>query len=143
MERWCPLTVKQSREWVLQPDYFPTWVGRWPLGKVGQEMGYKLLRLRIDSRKVDIWFLELDLQWRLLRRAAECCAGRQRDRQRAAPGGIEMRRAVPKRAAGLVAGGIILVDLSFKALVRVVLGRGSSYFTISSLQLDLRSWKLE
>ncbi|GKD81012.1 hypothetical protein Tco_1347851, partial [Tanacetum coccineum] len=29
------------------------------------------------------------------------------------------------------------------ALVRVVLGCGSSYFTISSLQLDLRAWKLD
>ncbi|GKF98111.1 hypothetical protein Tco_0296894, partial [Tanacetum coccineum] len=29
------------------------------------------------------------------------------------------------------------------ALVQVVLGRGSSYFTISLLQLDLRAWKLE
>ncbi|GKC21655.1 hypothetical protein Tco_1023805, partial [Tanacetum coccineum] len=38
-----------------------------------------------------------------------------------------------------VASGIFLLDLSFKALVRVVLGRGSSYFTISSLQLDLRA----
>nr|GEZ39134.1 hypothetical protein [Tanacetum cinerariifolium] len=36
---------------------------RWLLGKVGHEMGYKLLRLRIDSRKVDIWLLELGLQW--------------------------------------------------------------------------------
>ncbi|GJW70023.1 hypothetical protein Tco_0126940 [Tanacetum coccineum] len=26
-------------------------------------MGYKLLRLRIDSQKVDIWLLELGLQW--------------------------------------------------------------------------------
>ncbi|GJV33015.1 hypothetical protein Tco_1393415, partial [Tanacetum coccineum] len=43
----------------------------------------------------------------------------------------------------VIAGGIILLDLSFNALARVVLGRGSSYFTISSLQLDLRSWKLE
>ncbi|GKC14870.1 hypothetical protein Tco_1011652 [Tanacetum coccineum] len=42
-----------------------------------------------------------------------------------------------------VAGGIFLLDFSFKALARVVLGRGPSYFTISSLQLDLRSWKLE
>ncbi|GKD41956.1 hypothetical protein Tco_1266601, partial [Tanacetum coccineum] len=37
----------------------------------------------------------------------------------------------------VVAGGIILLDLSFKALVRVVLGRGSLYITVSSLQLDL------
>ncbi|GJS43152.1 hypothetical protein Tco_0568195 [Tanacetum coccineum] len=43
----------------------------------------------------------------------------------------------------VVADGIILLDLSFNALARVVLGRGSSYFIISSLQLDLRSWKLE
>ncbi|GJY15118.1 hypothetical protein Tco_0385540 [Tanacetum coccineum] len=41
-----------------------------------------------------------------------------------------------------VAGGIFLLDFSFKALVRVVLVRGPSYFTIPSLQLDLRSWKL-
>ncbi|GKG03434.1 hypothetical protein Tco_0311070 [Tanacetum coccineum] len=51
-------------------------------------MGYKLLRLRIDSRKVDIWLLELGLQW-LLRRAAECCAGRLS----AAPGGRVLCRA--------------------------------------------------
>ncbi|GKE88140.1 hypothetical protein Tco_1565615, partial [Tanacetum coccineum] len=42
-----------------------------------------------------------------------------------------------------VAGGIFLLDFSFKVLARVVLGRGPSYFTISSLKLDLRSWKLE
>ncbi|GJV04530.1 hypothetical protein Tco_1338099 [Tanacetum coccineum] len=42
-----------------------------------------------------------------------------------------------------VVGGIFLLDLSFNALARVVLGCGSSYFTISSLQLDLRTWKLE
>ncbi|GKC68562.1 hypothetical protein Tco_1101160, partial [Tanacetum coccineum] len=71
MEKWCPLTVKLSprltvtitaQEWVLRPDCFPTWVGRRPLGRVGQEMGYRLLRLQKDSRKVDIWFLELGLQ---------------------------------------------------------------------------------
>ncbi|GJW70060.1 hypothetical protein Tco_0126977, partial [Tanacetum coccineum] len=43
----------------------------------------------------------------------------------------------------VLAGEIFLLNLSFKALVRVVLGRGSLYFTISSLQLDLRAWKLE
>ncbi|GJR42272.1 hypothetical protein Tco_1310375 [Tanacetum coccineum] len=43
----------------------------------------------------------------------------------------------------VVACGIILLDLSFNALARIVLGRRSSYFTISSLQLDLRSWKLD
>ncbi|GKE74828.1 hypothetical protein Tco_1536869, partial [Tanacetum coccineum] len=43
----------------------------------------------------------------------------------------------------VLAGEIFLLNLSFKALVRVVLGHGSSYFTISSLQLDLRAWKLE
>ncbi|GKC45811.1 hypothetical protein Tco_1063533, partial [Tanacetum coccineum] len=43
----------------------------------------------------------------------------------------------------VLAGEIFLLNLSFKALVRVVLGRGSSYFTISSLQLDLRAWQLE
>ncbi|GJX60872.1 retrovirus-related pol polyprotein from transposon TNT 1-94 [Tanacetum coccineum] len=32
---------------------------------------------------------------------------------------------------------------AIRALVRVVFGRGYSYFTISSLQLDLRAWKLE
>nr|GFA80186.1 hypothetical protein [Tanacetum cinerariifolium] len=37
----------------------------------------------------------------------------------------------------VLAGEIILLNHSFKALVRVMLGRGSSYFTISSLQLDL------
>ncbi|GJT45176.1 hypothetical protein Tco_0953891 [Tanacetum coccineum] len=42
-----------------------------------------------------------------------------------------------------VVGRIFLLDFSFKALARVVLGRGPSYFTISSLQLDLGSWKLE
>ncbi|GJX39805.1 hypothetical protein Tco_0253108 [Tanacetum coccineum] len=42
-----------------------------------------------------------------------------------------------------VTGGIFLLDFSFKALALVVLGRGPSYFIISSLQLDLRSWKLE
>ncbi|GKC11888.1 ribonuclease H-like domain-containing protein [Tanacetum coccineum] len=36
-----------------------------------------------------------------------------------------------------VDGGIFLLDFLFKALARVVLGRGPSYFTISSLQLDL------
>ncbi|GJX15592.1 hypothetical protein Tco_0216424 [Tanacetum coccineum] len=41
-----------------------------------------------------------------------------------------------------VAGVIFLLDISFKTLARVVLGRGPSYFTISSLQLDLRFWKL-
>ncbi|GJX20312.1 hypothetical protein Tco_0222989 [Tanacetum coccineum] len=43
----------------------------------------------------------------------------------------------------VLAGEIFLYNLSFKALVQVVLGRGSSYFTISSLQLDLKAWKLE
>ncbi|GJX76962.1 hypothetical protein Tco_0323773 [Tanacetum coccineum] len=42
-----------------------------------------------------------------------------------------------------VAGGIFLLGFSFKVLARVVLVHGPSYFTISSLQLDLRSWKLE
>ncbi|GKD78800.1 hypothetical protein Tco_1341421, partial [Tanacetum coccineum] len=42
-----------------------------------------------------------------------------------------------------VAGGIFLLDFSFKAFARVVFGRGPLYFTISSLQLDLKSWKLE
>ncbi|GKF03076.1 hypothetical protein Tco_0029999, partial [Tanacetum coccineum] len=43
----------------------------------------------------------------------------------------------------VLAGEIFLLNLSFKALVRVVHGRESSYFTISSLQLNLRAWKLE
>ncbi|GJZ66260.1 hypothetical protein Tco_0622956 [Tanacetum coccineum] len=70
------------------------------------------------------------------------------------PGGERKRRIhrIASGAASLaglqpggweVAGGIFLFDFSFKALARVVLGRGPSYFTISSLQLDLRSWELE
>ncbi|GJX55499.1 reverse transcriptase domain-containing protein [Tanacetum coccineum] len=47
-------------------------------------MGYRLLRVHKDSQKVDIWFLELGLQW-LLRREAECYAGRQRARRGAVP----------------------------------------------------------
>ncbi|GJY07427.1 hypothetical protein Tco_0374481 [Tanacetum coccineum] len=41
-----------------------------------------------------------------------------------------------------VADGIFLLVFSFKALARVMLGRGTLYFTISSLQFDLKSWKL-
>ncbi|GJU07655.1 hypothetical protein Tco_1124085, partial [Tanacetum coccineum] len=47
------------------------------------------------------------------------------------------------RSDGILAGEISLLNLSFKASVRVVLGHVSSYFTLSSLQLDLRDWKLE
>ncbi|GJZ06589.1 hypothetical protein Tco_0540382 [Tanacetum coccineum] len=53
------------------------------------------------------------------------------------------RRQTLQSGGWEVAGGIFLLDFLFKALARVVLGRGPSYFTISSLQLDLRSWKLE
>ncbi|GKC44942.1 hypothetical protein Tco_1062664 [Tanacetum coccineum] len=66
MERWCPLIVKLPREWVLWPDCFPTLVGRRPLGRVGQEMGCRQLWLQKDSRKVDIWFSKLGLQWNVL-----------------------------------------------------------------------------
>nr|GEV71191.1 nucleotide-binding alpha-beta plait domain-containing protein [Tanacetum cinerariifolium] len=51
-------------EWVLRLDCYPTLVCRRPLGRVGQEMGYRLLWFQKDSRKVDIWFLELGLQWK-------------------------------------------------------------------------------
>ncbi|GJX65709.1 hypothetical protein Tco_0300052 [Tanacetum coccineum] len=47
------------------------------------------------------------------------------------------------RAAERLLVGIFLLVYLFKALARLVLSRGPSYFTISSLQLDLRSWKLE
>ncbi|GJY02316.1 zinc finger, RING/FYVE/PHD-type containing protein, partial [Tanacetum coccineum] len=52
-------------------------------------------------------------------------------------------RQTLKPGGWVVAGEITLLYLSFNALVRVMLGRGPSYFTISSLQLDLKSWKLE
>ncbi|GJY55110.1 hypothetical protein Tco_0446774 [Tanacetum coccineum] len=64
------------------PDCFPIWVGRRPLGRVGQEMGCRLLRLQKDSRKVDIWFLELGLQWA------------------SASGGRELRRAAGRSSGG-------------------------------------------
>ncbi|GKG54936.1 hypothetical protein Tco_0562923, partial [Tanacetum coccineum] len=47
------------------------------------------------------------------------------ERQTLQPGGWE------------VVGGIFLLDFLFKALARVVLGHGPSYFTTSPLQLDL------
>nr|GEY97902.1 hypothetical protein [Tanacetum cinerariifolium] len=40
-------------------------------------------------------------------------------------------------------GGIFLLEFSFNALALAFLGCGPSYFTISSLQLILMSWKLE
>nr|GEW36933.1 hypothetical protein [Tanacetum cinerariifolium] len=60
------------------------------------------------------------------------------------PAGRHTLCLLAESPAGLLfAREIILLNLSFKALVRVVLGRGSSDFTMSSLQLDLRSLKLE
>ncbi|GKE23974.1 hypothetical protein Tco_1435486 [Tanacetum coccineum] len=56
---------------------------------------------------------------------------------------LPVRRQTLQPGGWVVAGEITLLGLSFNTLVRVVLGRGSSYFTISSLQLDLRSWKLD
>ncbi|GJX42954.1 hypothetical protein Tco_0259630 [Tanacetum coccineum] len=58
-------------------------------------------------------------------------------------GKLSAGRQILQPGSWVLAGEIFLLNLSFKALVRVVLGRGSSYFTISSLQLDLRAWKLE
>ncbi|GJR63293.1 hypothetical protein Tco_1505455 [Tanacetum coccineum] len=61
-------------------------------------------------------------------------------RQSLLPGGTPYAEWQTLQPGGwVVTGGIILLDISFNALARVVLGHGSSYFTISLLQLDLRN----
>ncbi|GJW82436.1 hypothetical protein Tco_0146411 [Tanacetum coccineum] len=81
-------------------------------------MGYRLLRLQKDSRKVDIWFMELGLQWNVLAFKGKtqlrsnqkdlerwdkkwifvrsCCAGRQS----AAPGGRELFSVLSRAQPG-------------------------------------------
>ncbi|GKB25489.1 hypothetical protein Tco_0864890 [Tanacetum coccineum] len=60
------------------------------------------------------------------------------------PGGkLSAGRQTLHPGGWVLTGEIFLLNLSFKALVRVLLGHVSSYFTISSLQLDLGAWKLE
>ncbi|GKB68796.1 hypothetical protein Tco_0930208 [Tanacetum coccineum] len=53
-------------------------------------------------------------------------------------GTLSAGRQTLQPGSWVVAGGIFLLNLSFNVIVQVVLVCGSSYFTISSLQLDLR-----